>query len=315
MMELQKYKRRNSLHTLVLLSCMIALLLALGYSLFGPIGSLFMLFTTAILILFTPQTSAWLTLRFYNARPLPYQHLPDLHELIQKLAVQAHLKETPLLYLIPSSMPNAFAMQDKNLPLIALTDGIFRQLSSREVAAILAHEISHIRNGDLNVMMLADLLSRTTAALSHAGCLILIIFLPLWLISEIALPWQTLLLLLIAPTASMLLQFTLSRTREFDADMDAAELTGDPHALASALVKIQRASEPWWQRFFLPGKRQTTPSLLRTHPATTERVERLESIADKSMQKVLLPKESFKLLPHNHLIIKPRRWHGFGIWY
>jgi len=91
------------------------------------------------------------------------------------------------------------------------------------------------------------------------------------------LPWLAIVLLLLAPLASTLLQLALSRTREFDGDLDAAELTGDPATLATALMKIEQSNEKWWF-LLLPSRHQENPAWTRTHPPTGERVRRLRAL-------------------------------------
>jgi len=137
----------------------------------------------------------------------------------------------------------------------------------------------------------------------------------LWLLSELALPWFRLLLLLAAPILSTLLQLALSRTREFDADVDAVGLTSDPLALASALSKIEQINSPWWHNFLFSGQRQPSPSLLRTHPLTADRVERLRQMAQEYRQPSMHHTPQPVAMPNVHITVSPSRWHPFGIWY
>ncbi len=87
--------------------------------------------------------------------------------------------------------------------------------------------------------------------------------------------------LVFAPTLSALLQLALSRTREFEADVEAVRLTGDPHGLISGLEKLERLSGNWFERVFMSGRRVPEPSLLRTHPSTTERIRRLLQLEEE----------------------------------
>jgi len=279
----QAHKLRNRIHSLLLLAAMLLLLLALCTSLFGQNGWLFMLFAMALLLFITPRASAWLTLRLHHARPLPFEMAPELYRTVDRLAQRAQLTQHPLLFYIPSSTPNAFALTENKQPLIAVTDGLLRRLDHDELTAVLAHEISHIRNGDLEVMLLADLLTRLTASLSTTGWFMLAIFLPVWLLSGIALPWSAIVLLLLAPLATSLLQLALSRTREFDADLNAAELTGSAATLARALLKIEQSNGNWWSLLF-PTRHSIDPVWMRTHPSTRERVRRLRLLALPSSQ-------------------------------
>ncbi len=311
----QSHKQRNTLHTLLLLSGMLLLLVALGTSLLGSDGLTLMLLAVGGLLLFTPKASAWLTLRLYRARQLPFDSMPDIYRMLEQLARHAGLSQQPLLFYVPSTVPNAFAMLENGQPLIAVTDGLLRSLNQREIAAVLAHEISHIRNGDLSVMMVADLLSRVTASLSIIGWLMLLFLLPVWLLTEATLPWLTILLLLLAPGLANLLQLALSRTREFDADLDAVHLTGDPSGLALALAKIERASGKGWLNLLLPARRSTDPSWLRSHPSTAERIRRLNALATDTNRPTVESSAPISIAPQYRIITRPKRWHGFGVWY
>jgi len=200
---------------------------------------------------------------------------------MEELARRSGLARYPPLYYIPSSVMNAFTVGKRDNAAIGVTDGILRKLTLRELAGVLAHEISHLRNGDLRVMTLADVISRITANLSMIGQVLILINLPLFLMGRAHIPWIPLLLLLAAPTLSALMQLALSRTREFDADMGAVRLTGDPLGLASALEKMERYQGSLLGTIFAPGRRSPDPSLLRSHPHTEERIRRLLSLEER----------------------------------
>ena len=151
----------------------------------------------------------------------------------------------------------------------------------RELAGVLAHEISHIRNNDLWLMSLADLTGRLTRTMTLLGLILLFVGLPLWLSGAASLPWLLISLLVFAPQLTVLLQLALSRAREFEADLDAAGLTGDPAGLASALARLERCQRGIWERILMPGYRLPEPSLLRSHPPTEQRIARLETLYDR----------------------------------
>jgi heat shock protein HtpX len=111
------------------------------------------------------------------------------------------------------------------------------------------------------------------------GTVLLILGLPLWLSGAARLPLLLIPLLLFAPQITVLLQLALSRAREFDADLDAAGLTQDPDGLASALLKLERYQRGVWEQILWPGRRLPEPSMLRTHPPTEQRVERLRRLS------------------------------------
>jgi heat shock protein HtpX len=174
---------------------------------------------------------------------------------------------------------NAFAVGRRDNAAIAITDALARNLSPRELAGVLAHEMSHIAHEDVKVMALADMVSRFTSVMSTVGLLSLLLNLGSFAGGgEEQVPWLGVLVLLAAPTIGGLLQVALSRTREFDADLGAAILTGDPDGLASALNRLEKAQGRMWEGMVLPGGRIPDPSILRTHPPTAARVARLMAL-------------------------------------
>ena len=128
-------------------------------------------------------------------------------------------------------------------------------------------------------MSVADVMSRAVSIASWAGQLILLVNLPLLLSGSAYIPWQIPLLLLSSPTIMALFQLALSRTREYDADPGAVELTGDAEGLALALLKLERKVGRFWEEMFLPGRQFSEPSLLRTHPPTENRFRRLRELS------------------------------------
>ena len=112
----------------------------------------------------------------------------------------------------------------------------------------------------------------------------------------------------------VLLQLALSRTREFDADMAAAELTGDPQGLASALDKMERYQGGFVEQIFFPGRRVPEPSLLRTHPETEERIRRLLALPPRPPE-VRAPPEGYRIVRAHPLIQATPRWRVHGLWY
>ncbi|RMF55686.1 MAG: peptidase M48, partial [Calditrichaeota bacterium] len=173
----------------------------------------------------------------------------------------------------------------------------------------------HIAHNDLHVMALADMISRTTHMLSLMGQFLLLFNFPLILLGEVTVPWLFIILLIFAPTVSALLQLALSRTREYDADLEAVNLTGDPEGLASALAKMEQLQVSFWERIFLPGRRIPEPSLLRTHPRTEERIRRIMELEKKDIpiQSLidLSPLPDFRHSSHS----EHPRWRITGLWY
>ena len=197
-----------------------------------------------------------------------------------------------------------------------MTSGLLKALNLRELAGVLAHEISHVRHNDMRIMGLADMISRMTRTMSLIGMLLLMVNLPLIVAGAATVPWLLVLLLVFAPTIGSLLQLALARTREYDADIDAAGLTGDPLGLASALTKLERQGGRFWEEIVLPGRRIPDPSLLRTHPSTEERVRRLMDLQGHRPAMVLdLPEHHTA----HHAAVPPHhsrpRWRRSGLWY
>jgi heat shock protein HtpX len=109
--------------------------------------------------------------------------------------------------------------------------------------------------------------------------MLIFIYFPLYIMMDTAVPWLLLLVLMMAPTISLIMQMTLSRLHEFSADTAAAKLTGDPLGLASALEKIDYYQGGWVERMFIPSRRRCQPALLRTHPLMIDRIRRLRELA------------------------------------
>jgi heat shock protein HtpX len=277
--ERRRHKVRNVLHSILLLGGIIVLLALCGWALFGPEGLVGMGLGAALAFAFSPQISPHLVLRMYRARALRPRDLPEVMAMLRTLAERARLERAPRLYYVPSAMLNAFAVGGRDDAVIAVTDGMLRALTLRELVGVLAHEISHIRNRDLWLMGIADLAGRLTRLMAVFGFALVLVGLPLWLSGAGGVPLLLIPLLVFAPHISTLLQLALSRAREFEADLDAAGLTGDPGGLASALAKLERYQRSAWEQILLPGQRLPDPSILRTHPPTAERIARLQSLS------------------------------------
>ena len=274
----RRHKLRNLLQSALLLAGMVGLLTVCGWLLFGPDGILGVALGAALALVFGRGVSPRMVLRAYGARTLVPDQLPAVFDVLGRLTGRAGLARTPRLFYIRSVLPNAFAVGDREDAVIALTDGMLRRLDLRELAGVLAHEISHIRNRDLWLMSLADLTGRLTRVMTLLGLGLLVVDLPLWLGGRAHPPALLIVLLLLAPQLTMLLQLALSRAREFEADLDAVGLTGDPAAMISALVKLEHAQQGLWEQILMPGYRLSEPSLLRSHPPTAERIARLEAL-------------------------------------
>ena len=309
---------RNRIQSVILLLTMALFLTLLGTLLWGPDGVWFMLTVGAMAVLLGPTVSPQWVMRLYGARKLSADEAPALHQMVRELAERADIGHVPEIYYLPSSMLNAFAVGNSRQSAIAVTDGLLRHLTQRELFGVLAHEISHVRNNDLFVMGLADTFSRATSTLSLMGQFLLLLNLPLILLSGATISWFAIFLLVFAPTLSSLAQLALSRTREFDADLGAAWLTRDPEGLASALEKIEQIQGSWLERIFMPGRGIPEPSVLRTHPDTSERIARLMSLKARlgGAEPALPDRPAPWVSTLDGPVERPPRWHmGSGLWH
>lgn len=295
----------NRLQSLLLVFVLFAIAGGAGWLLLGSDGLITALVASVVALAMEPAATARLTLRLYGARPLA--GVPVLALLATELARRAGLPTAPRLYRVPSPLVNAFAVGSRSESAIALTDGLLQNLNLRELKGVLAHEIAHIAQDDLRVMGLADYVSRLTALFALVAQMLLLFSLPAWLMGVSEIRWGGLLLLLVSPQLALLAQLGLSRVREFDADRMAAQLTGDPAGLASALAKIERVSRSW-RAWLMPGWGNPEPSWLRTHPATEERIARLLAL-ESHAEGGEVPWQ-WGQAPDR----RPR-WHPLGFWY
>ena len=229
-----------------------------------------------------------LALKMSRARPLEAGEKPDLVADVEDLAQRARLP-MPRLYLIPSEQPNAFATgRSPRHSAVAVTEGLLALMPRDQVRGVLAHELAHVKNRDVLVTTIAAMIGAAIAAVAH--------FLqfqwlfggddddsPLGIVGTIA-------AIVIAPTAAMLLQFAVSRQREFLADATAAELMGTGRPLADALGSLQRGVEvlpmqvnPSTASLYIvnPLSGGGMASLFSTHPPIAARIERLQAIDAK----------------------------------
>ena len=307
---LLQHRWLNRLQTGLLVLTLVGIAAAAGRLPFGE-GCLWLaLFAIAGALLLEPVAASALSLRLYRVRALHPQEAHKMWALLRELPARAGLPATPVPHYVPSAVVNAFATGSKHHAAIALTDGLLRSLTPRELTGVLGHEIAHIANEDLRVMGLADSISRLTHLLALLGQLAIVLSLPALLLGVAEVNWPALLLLAVAPQLALLAQLGLSRVREFDADRLAAELTGDPHGLASALAKIERVSRSW-RAWLLPGWGNPEPSWLRTHPATAERIERLLELAPPP---AMPPFPSARFVPEVTVSPRPPRWRTGGLW-
>ncbi|WP_187969375.1 zinc metalloprotease HtpX [Aquibium microcysteis] len=277
--EQRRHRVLNTVHTWLLGAGSLVLLAVSAYAFAGATGIVFALVFGAVTMVTALRVSPAMVLSMYDARPVSSREFPLGAELVEELSRRAGLPSVPKLHVVPSAVMNAFAVGRRDDAAIAVTDALVRAMSARELAGVLAHEISHVANEDVKVMAFADMVSRFTSTMATVGLFSLVLnALGFAGGYEAQVPWLAVLVLMASPTIGGLLQLALSRTREFDADLGAAILTGDPDGLASALAKLERQQRGLWERLMLPGGRTPDASVLRSHPVTEERIARLQTL-------------------------------------
>lgn len=316
---LRAHKLQNQLHTVALLAG-IAMLVGLPVALiWGTHGLVAAAVLMILMFVAARSTPPELVMRAYRATPVSEQSGPQLSHILTVLTERAGLPATPSLYIIPSLTLNAFATGSRERSAVAITEGLLRKLSMKELAAVLAHEVSHIKNNDLHVMAIADIASRLVQGMSYfAVMLVLLNILGLAVDGEPIVPWLAVIILYLAPLLSSLLQLGLSRAREYDADLEAAQLTGNPSWLASALQRLEQHTGVFWEDLTMPvpGRKVPQPSVLRSHPTTQSRIARLEEIAvPRNLPPLLIREEPFVSIVGAGLIEMRPRYRFPGIWY
>jgi heat shock protein HtpX len=272
----------SRLRTTLLLAAMTALFMGLGLAIGGPRGAVFALLLAAGMNLFTFWNADKIVLRMHNAKEMTAADCPKFVGIVRELAVRAGLP-MPRVYIIDSPHPNAFATgRNPAHAAVAATTGLLATLDRDEVAAVMAHELGHIRNHDTLVMTMTATIAGAISTLANFGFV--------FNNGTRANPLAMIAAGFVAPFAALLVQLAISRTREYGADRAAAEICRNPRALASALAKLHHAARripnPVVQRnpaaaalYIVPGAGGGRDRLFSTHPDTANRIAALERIA------------------------------------
>ena len=311
---LARQRRLNRFHSALILLSLVGLAGWTGLLVGGAEGLAIGAGTALAFLVLDPMPGDLLFRRAFGAARLSPAQAPDLLATSAALARRAGLPRPPLLYLIPSPVLQAMAAGGREAPAVAVTSGLLRALSRRELAAVLAHEIAHIRHGDLLVLRLATAAATLTRGMAGLGALVLLAFLPTsWATGAVPAPLAVVLLLLAAPLLGDVLAQSLSRRRELLADAGAVELTGDVAALAEALARIRRRQGDDWERLASRGPRWLR--WLRTHPTLEERMAALRGMATPVRaalsdpdRAVPAPRELWMLGSHHPAQRLARRW-------
>jgi heat shock protein HtpX len=276
----------NRTKTFLLLAALTALFLFIGQAIGGQGGLIIAILIAGVMNFVSYWWSDKIVLRMYHAQEISEADSPELFGIVRDLAQRGNIP-MPRVYIIPEETPNAFATgRNPQHAAVAVTMGLMRMLDRRELAGVVAHELGHVMNRDTLIM---------TVAASLAGAL--------GYLAQFAFffggshsddeeggsnPLVAIFGVIVALIAAPLIQFAISRSREFIADETGARLTNDPMALASALRKIESWSQqipmhsgsPETAHLFIinPFSGGGIASLFSTHPSTQARVERLEAL-------------------------------------
>jgi heat shock protein HtpX len=278
---------KNNAKTVILLAALGGLLMGIGSLLFGGLGLVIGLGLGLLLVGGSYWFSDKLAVKAAGAKPVTEQEAPHLYAMVRELTQQSGMP-MPKLYVSPAAQPNAFATgRSPRHAAVAVTEGIMQALDEDELRGVLAHELSHVRNRDI-------LIGSVAAAVAMG----------ITFVARIAMfgaifggggddddggnIFGLLALTILAPIAAVLLQLALTRSREYEADHDGAELLGNGEPLARALEKIEAYAKkvpmnvnPAQATAYiinpLTGRKVNFAGLFQTHPPTTERVARLRS--------------------------------------
>ena len=283
---------RNHIETALIFVAMALYTGLLGLLLLGD-SAAWLISAVAVLILYMYPASPGALLKAYRAQQILPTQAPELYQIAGRLSERAQLEAVPTLCYLPVKAMNAFASGSGREAVISLSAGLLNQLNRSELAAVLAHEISHLKHQDVRVMMTSEIFTRVMGMLSIVGQLLLLLSIPTYILTDANVPWLALLLIIFAPACGLLLQLALSRRREYLADLSAAHLMGSPEPMIAALSRLDRQSA-YWERM-LGGHRET--ALLTTHPPTVKRIQRLRELYQPQPWETLIVKQ----VPVNHL--------------
>lgn len=309
MATLYRDQTRHFLISAALMLSLFALLTLAGWLISGVFGVLISTLFVGYLFFFAPRLPMNLTMKAAGAVPLGEREAPALFAMVRELAGKAGLSQLPRLYLLPGTQRNAFAAGSAPHFGLTLTEGLLRVLNRAQLRAVVAHEISHMVHRDTEVLTAAGVISRLTASMAGFGWFMLLLALPMALFAQVTVPYGVIFTLIGVPLLSELLVRGLSRTREFDADLGAAKLTGDPLALAEALRLLEQRPRSLWQRLMGSVQPRRKTAWLDTHPATVERITRLKTYA-RAMKE---PNQPAQTIGMSRVYLARPRWAEFGV--
>ena len=287
------HNHHNGLKTAALFGVLWAVLLGLGAVIGSSMRSATPIWIMALVGVGTTAYGYWnsdkIALRSMQAYPVTEEQAPQLYQIVRELSARAN-QPMPRIYVSPTPAPNAFATgRNPQNAAVCCTEGILRLLSVRELRGVLGHELMHVYNRDI---LTSSVAAAVAGVITSVGQMLLFFgggdrrnSNPLAMIA----------MALLAPLAATVIQSAISRTREYDADEDGSELTGDPLALASALRKIHQGVQmvplPQDQKLVNashlmianPFRGGGLSKMFSTHPPMQERIARLELMAGRPL--------------------------------
>ncbi|HEY7248832.1 MAG TPA: zinc metalloprotease HtpX [Xanthobacteraceae bacterium] len=279
----------NYVRTAILLAGLTALFMAVGFAIGGESGAVLALLVAAGMNLFTYWNADRIVLSIHGAREVDERSAPELIAIVRDLSQRAGLP-VPRVHVMDNAQPNAFATgRNPAHAAVAVSTGLLDLLSPQELAGVLAHELAHVRNHDTLTMTITATIAGAISMLAQFG-----LFFGGTRENNNGLGVVgTLLMVVLAPIAAMLVQMAISRTREYAADEMGARVSGHPLALATALAKITRAAEtiendtaeraPATAHLFIvnPLIGHGMDNLFSTHPTTENRIAELRRLAQE----------------------------------
>mgnify|MGYP000686142916 FL=1 len=270
--------------TAFLMALMTALLMLIGDFFGGIKGMTFMLLVSIGMNFFAYWNSDKMVLAHYNAQQVDERTAPELYGIVAKLAKKANLP-MPKVYIIDSPIPNAFATgRDPEHAAVAVNSSLVDLLSRDEIEGVLAHELSHVKNRDILVSTIAATMAGAISTIAQWG---------MFLgggrdeDGESRNPIASILVMLLAPLAAMLIQMAVSRSREYMADKSGGEICGNPDALADALLKLEAYS----RRGVMPAATEATAHMFIVNPFTAADVQKMFSTHPSTEERVRLLRE------------------------
>lgn len=267
--------------TAFLMALMTALLMLIGDFFGGIKGMTLMLLVSIGMNFFAYWNSDKMVLAHYNAQQVDERTAPELYGLVAKLAKKANLP-MPKVYIIDSPIPNAFATgRDPEHAAVAVNSSLVDLLSRDEIEGVLAHELSHVKNRDILVSTIAATMAGAISTIAQWG---------MFLgggrdeDGESRNPIASILVMLMAPLAAMLIQMAVSRSREYMADKSGGEICGNPDALADALLKLEAYS----RRGVMPAATEATAHMFIVNPFTAADVQKMFSTHPSTEERVRL---------------------------